>query len=154
MPHYKAVKLEGGKLVSTYAKHSFKVEYKVGEWTTKPVENPHFGLFTTTSYEGLSGVWGSLSYEDISESGLINRCGNHYEIYECEVVPLELENPMPYLFMECHDSYWNINKLRKSDYKEYRGTLVEKVKLVRKLSKDEILNLKRAYETLQSSSGY
>ena len=70
---YKVVRVEGDKLVSTWAEYMFKKEYKVGEWT-----------------EGLHELLPLVLFDDEDTAFAAfgqGICGENYRCFKCEYLP-------------------------------------------------------------------
>ena len=67
---YKVVRVEGDKLVSTWAEYMFKKEYKVGEWT-----------------EGVHELLPLVLFDDEDAAFRWFNMGAYYKCFKCEYVP-------------------------------------------------------------------
>lgn len=143
MKHYKVVQVIEGKLFSSFAEDNFKVEYRLGEWTEKPFPNNHdYGLFVIEHFEDISFTVRTCPIPFREGTDTIEDEPRLYEIYECEIKPSRIENPKPTLwfypgFPKNPDEYYPY----KGQKEDYYGVIVDKVKLTKKLTRQEIEEL-------------
>lgn len=142
--YYKAVKIEDGKLVSAFVVDpDLILEYRVGKWV-KPITNhEEYGIFVTKDSDPLRTVVFSYS---VSEQGTVEcyHSGDKFEIYECDVI-LPKTKLTPKIFFLDRVPKRFMKKSNKDDFKGLKANtvVVEACKLVRKLGRDEIINLQK-----------